>query len=50
MVKILTALLSDGLLAVYRLAPVHMFAYHTAVIMGKDADQLLDLPKSVTVE
>ena len=31
-------------------APVQMIAYHTAVIMGKDADQPRNLAKSVTVE
>ena len=30
--------------------PVQMLAYHTAVIMGKDADQPRNLAKSVTVE
>jgi glutamine---fructose-6-phosphate transaminase (isomerizing) len=30
--------------------PVQMIAYHTAVIMGKDADQPRNLAKSVTVE
>jgi len=31
-------------------ASVQMIAYHTAVIMGKDADQPRNLAKSVTVE
>ena len=31
-------------------APVQILAYHTAVIMGKDADQPRNLAKSVTVE
>ena len=31
-------------------AMVQMLAYHTAVIMGKDADQPRNLAKSVTVE
>jgi glucosamine--fructose-6-phosphate aminotransferase (isomerizing) len=31
-------------------APIQMIAYHTAVIMGKDADQPRNLAKSVTVE
>jgi glucosamine--fructose-6-phosphate aminotransferase (isomerizing) len=31
-------------------ATVQMLAYHTAVIMGKDADQPRNLAKSVTVE
>ena len=31
-------------------ATVQMIAYHTAVIMGKDADQPRNLAKSVTVE
>ncbi|HEY1940946.1 MAG TPA: glutamine--fructose-6-phosphate transaminase (isomerizing) [Roseiarcus sp.] len=31
-------------------APAQMLAYHTAVIMGKDADQPRNLAKSVTVE
>jgi glucosamine--fructose-6-phosphate aminotransferase (isomerizing) len=31
-------------------APVQMLAYHTAVFMGKDADQPRNLAKSVTVE
>jgi glucosamine--fructose-6-phosphate aminotransferase (isomerizing) len=31
-------------------APVQLLAYHTAVIMGKDADQPRNLAKSVTVE
>jgi glutamine---fructose-6-phosphate transaminase (isomerizing) len=31
-------------------APVQMIAYHTAVVMGKDADQPRNLAKSVTVE
>ena len=30
--------------------PVQMIAYHTAVFMGKDADQPRNLAKSVTVE
>ncbi len=30
--------------------PVQLLAYHTAVIMGKDADQPRNLAKSVTVE
>ena len=30
--------------------PVQMIAYHTAVVMGKDADQPRNLAKSVTVE
>ena len=31
-------------------APIQMLAYHTAVIMGKDADQPRNLAKSMTVE
>jgi glucosamine--fructose-6-phosphate aminotransferase (isomerizing) len=31
-------------------APVQMIAYHTALVMGKDADQPRNLAKSVTVE
>ena len=31
-------------------APIQMLAYHTAVIMGRDADQPRNLAKSVTVE
>jgi glucosamine--fructose-6-phosphate aminotransferase (isomerizing) len=31
-------------------APVQMLAYHTAVFLGKDADQPRNLAKSVTVE
>ncbi len=31
-------------------APIQMLAYHTAVVMGKDADQPRNLAKSVTVE
>ena len=31
-------------------APIQMLAYHTAVIMGQDADQPRNLAKSVTVE
>ena len=31
-------------------APVQLLAYHTAVLMGKDADQPRNLAKSVTVE
>jgi len=31
-------------------APIQMLPYHTAVIMGKDADQPRNLAKSVTVE
>ena len=31
-------------------APIQMLAYHTAVLMGKDADQPRNLAKSVTVE
>jgi glucosamine--fructose-6-phosphate aminotransferase (isomerizing) len=31
-------------------APVQLIAYHTAVFMGKDADQPRNLAKSVTVE
>jgi glucosamine--fructose-6-phosphate aminotransferase (isomerizing) len=30
--------------------PVQLIAYHTAVFMGKDADQPRNLAKSVTVE
>ena len=30
--------------------PVQLIAYHTAVVMGKDADQPRNLAKSVTVE
>jgi glucosamine--fructose-6-phosphate aminotransferase (isomerizing) len=30
--------------------PVQLVAYHTAVVMGKDADQPRNLAKSVTVE
>jgi glucosamine--fructose-6-phosphate aminotransferase (isomerizing) len=30
--------------------PIQMLAYHTAVVMGKDADQPRNLAKSVTVE
>jgi glucosamine--fructose-6-phosphate aminotransferase (isomerizing) len=30
--------------------PVQLLAYHTAVFMGKDADQPRNLAKSVTVE
>jgi glucosamine--fructose-6-phosphate aminotransferase (isomerizing) len=30
--------------------PVQLLAYHTAVVMGKDADQPRNLAKSVTVE
>ena len=30
--------------------PLQMLAYHTAVLMGKDADQPRNLAKSVTVE
>ena len=40
---------SDFTAMVYAL-PVQMLAYHTAVIMGKDADQPRNLAKSVTVE
>ena len=36
--------------AIVYAAPVQMLAYHTAVIMGKDADQPRNLAKSVTVE
>jgi glucosamine--fructose-6-phosphate aminotransferase (isomerizing) len=31
-------------------APIQLIAYHTAVVMGKDADQPRNLAKSVTVE
>jgi glutamine---fructose-6-phosphate transaminase (isomerizing) len=31
-------------------APIQMLAYHTSVVMGKDADQPRNLAKSVTVE
>ncbi|MGH6851772.1 MAG: glutamine--fructose-6-phosphate transaminase (isomerizing), partial [Methylocella sp.] len=31
-------------------APVQLIAYHTAAVMGKDADQPRNLAKSVTVE
>ena len=31
-------------------APIQMLAYHTAVIMGQDADQPRNLAKSVTAE
>ncbi|MGH6937124.1 MAG: SIS domain-containing protein, partial [Methylocella sp.] len=30
--------------------PVQLLAYHTAIVMGKDADQPRNLAKSVTVE
>ena len=30
--------------------PIQLIAYHTAVVMGKDADQPRNLAKSVTVE
>ena len=30
--------------------PIQLLAYHTAVVMGKDADQPRNLAKSVTVE
>ncbi len=30
--------------------PIQLLAYHTAVFMGKDADQPRNLAKSVTVE
>jgi len=36
--------------AIVYAAPVQMIAYHTAVVMGKDADQPRNLAKSVTVE
>ena len=36
--------------AIVYAAPVQMLAYHTAVLMGKDADQPRNLAKSVTVE
>ena len=36
--------------AIVYAAPIQMLAYHTAVIMGKDADQPRNLAKSVTVE
>jgi glutamine---fructose-6-phosphate transaminase (isomerizing) len=31
-------------------APIQLLAYHTAIVMGKDADQPRNLAKSVTVE
>ncbi|HYC25673.1 MAG TPA: glutamine--fructose-6-phosphate transaminase (isomerizing) [Roseiarcus sp.] len=36
--------------AIVYAAPIQMIAYHTAVFMGKDADQPRNLAKSVTVE
>ena len=36
--------------AIVYAVPVQMLAYHTAVLMGKDADQPRNLAKSVTVE
>jgi glucosamine--fructose-6-phosphate aminotransferase (isomerizing) len=36
--------------AIVYAVPVQMIAYHTAVFMGKDADQPRNLAKSVTVE
>ncbi len=36
--------------AIVYAVPVQMVAYHTAVFMGKDADQPRNLAKSVTVE
>ncbi len=36
--------------AIVYAAPIQLIAYHTAVVMGKDADQPRNLAKSVTVE
>ncbi len=36
--------------AIVYAVPIQMLAYHTAVVMGKDADQPRNLAKSVTVE
>ena len=36
--------------AIVYAVPVQLLAYHTAVFMGKDADQPRNLAKSVTVE
>ncbi len=36
--------------AIIYAVPVQLIAYHTAVAMGKDADQPRNLAKSVTVE
>ena len=36
--------------AIVYAVPVQMIAYHTAIFMGKDADQPRNLAKSVTVE
>ena len=46
---ILPAMAPDFTALVYAV-PIQMIAYHTAVFMGKDADQPRNLAKSVTVE
>ena len=42
--------MADEFTAMVYAVPVQMLAYHTAVLMGKDADQPRNLAKSVTVE
>jgi glucosamine--fructose-6-phosphate aminotransferase (isomerizing) len=42
--------MADDFTAIVYAVPVQMIAYHTAVFMGKDADQPRNLAKSVTVE
>ncbi|MBV1707068.1 MAG: glutamine--fructose-6-phosphate transaminase (isomerizing) [Hyphomicrobiales bacterium] len=42
--------MADEFTALVYAVPVQMLAYHTAVLMGKDADQPRNLAKSVTVE
>ncbi len=42
--------MADEFTAMVYAVPVQMIAYHTAVLMGKDADQPRNLAKSVTVE
>ena len=42
--------MSPAFTALVYAVPVQMIAYHTAVAMGKDADQPRNLAKSVTVE
>jgi glucosamine--fructose-6-phosphate aminotransferase (isomerizing) len=47
---IVMPLVAPDFAAIVYAAPIQLIAYHTAVVMGKDADQPRNLAKSVTVE
>jgi glucosamine--fructose-6-phosphate aminotransferase (isomerizing) len=42
--------MAAGFAAIVYAVPIQLLAYHTAIVMGKDADQPRNLAKSVTVE